>query len=57
MPEENVCKACGGSGLQQDDEEWKYPCSVCGGDGILKPGESREPSESFSVDDTNRTLE
>lgn len=57
MAEENVCKACDGSGLQSDDENWKYPCSVCGGDGILKPDESREPSKSFSVDENNRTME
>jgi DnaJ-class molecular chaperone len=53
----HTCKACGGTGLQADDEFWQYTCSVCGGDGILEPGESLEPSEPFSVDETNRTLE
>ncbi|WP_169728521.1 hypothetical protein [Salibacterium aidingense] len=54
---ENVCKACDGSGLLMDDEQWKYSCSVCGGDGILEAGESPEPDAPFDVDETNRTLE
>ncbi|MDQ0300040.1 DnaJ-class molecular chaperone [Salibacterium salarium] len=54
---ENVCKACDGSGLLMDDEQWKYSCSVCGGDGILEAGESPEPEGPFDVDGNNRTLE
>jgi DnaJ-class molecular chaperone len=52
-----VCVACDGTGLQADDEEWKYPCTVCGGDGVRNLDESPEPDEPFSVDENNRTLE
>lgn len=52
-----TCKACGGTGLQADDEYWQYTCSVCGGDGVLEPGESPEPATHFDVDETNRNLE
>jgi DnaJ-class molecular chaperone len=51
------CKACDGTGLQADDEFWKYTCSVCGGNGFLMAGESLEPKTPFEVDETNRTLE
>ncbi|WP_185819634.1 hypothetical protein [Salibacterium salarium] len=54
---ENVCKACDGSGLLMDDEQWKYSCSVCGGDGVLEAGENPEPEGPFDVDGNNRTLE
>jgi hypothetical protein len=37
-------KACDGTGLLADDENWQYTCTVCGGDGILLPGESTEPA-------------
>ncbi|WP_176222073.1 hypothetical protein [Tuberibacillus sp. Marseille-P3662] len=58
MPhKDRICKACDGEGLLMDDEEWRYTCSVCGGDGIIDPGESLKPSEPFSVDEMNRTLE
>jgi len=52
-----ICKACEGTGLLSDDENWKYTCSVCGGDGVLEAGESPEPSRPFMVDEMNRTLE
>ncbi|MBM7554209.1 hypothetical protein [Thalassobacillus pellis] len=53
----NICKACDGSGLLMDDEEWRYTCSICGGDGVFLQGESPEPSERLDVDEMNRTLE
>ncbi|WP_180316666.1 hypothetical protein [Shouchella shacheensis] len=52
-----TCKACNGTGLLADDENWQYGCSVCGGDGILSPGESTEPTKPFSVDENNRVLD
>lgn len=52
-----VCKACDGTGLLSDDEDWKYKCTVCGGDGIFEPGDSSRPSAPFMVDEMNRTLE
>ncbi|HET7581053.1 MAG TPA: hypothetical protein VFK33_17375 [Bacillales bacterium] len=54
---DQICLACDGTGLQMDDEEWRYTCTVCGGDGVIQEGESLEPDEPFSVDRTNRTLE
>ncbi|SDH92887.1 hypothetical protein SAMN05192534_11562 [Alteribacillus persepolensis] len=54
---ENTCRACDGTGLLMDDEQWKYTCSVCGGDGILQAGEKPEPETAFDVDENNRTLE
>jgi DnaJ-class molecular chaperone len=57
MAEKHLCKACHGTGLLADDENWKYTCTVCGGDGILSPGESPEPEGLFSVDENNRVLE
>ncbi|WP_179298725.1 hypothetical protein [Evansella halocellulosilytica] len=57
MSHENRCKACDGSGLLMDDEEWRYPCTVCGGDGVMSLGEKPEPDKPFSVDQNNRTLE
>jgi DnaJ-class molecular chaperone len=57
MVERHLCKACHGTGLLADDENWKYRCTVCGGDGILSPGESPEPEGLFSVDENNRVLE
>ncbi|MFB4165280.1 hypothetical protein ACE1TI_16085 [Alteribacillus sp. JSM 102045] len=54
---QNVCKACDGTGLLMDDEQWKYSCSVCGGDGVLQVGENPEPDTTFEVDENNRTLE
>ncbi|SET73644.1 hypothetical protein SAMN05421676_107129 [Salinibacillus kushneri] len=52
-----VCKACDGTGLLADDEEWQYTCTVCGGDGVFQAGDNPEPDAPFSVDENNRTLE
>ncbi|WP_408007681.1 hypothetical protein ACJROX_23760 [Pseudalkalibacillus sp. A8] len=52
-----LCKACDGSGLLADDENWQYSCTVCGGDGIFTSGERPEPDHLFQVDENNRTLE
>lgn len=54
---DQVCLACDGTGLQADDEEWKYPCTVCGGDGMMDPGDNPNLDEPFDIDPTNRTLE
>ncbi|SHE33042.1 hypothetical protein SAMN05444392_10132 [Seinonella peptonophila] len=53
----SICKACEGTGLLADDENWQYSCTVCGGDGHLTLGESPEPAKPFAIDDNNRTLE
>lgn len=52
-----VCKACDGTGLLSDDEQWQYRCSVCNGDGVFEFGDKPEPNGPFDVDDMNRTLE
>ncbi|MFB5661877.1 hypothetical protein [Alteribacillus sp. HJP-4] len=56
-PRENECKACDGTGLLMDDEQWRYSCSVCGGDGIFNKGDSPEPDKPFDTDENKRTLE
>jgi DnaJ-class molecular chaperone len=53
----NVCKACEGTGMLADDEEWQYTCTVCGGDGHLYPGDNTEPSNLINVDENNRILD
>ncbi|WP_010278027.1 hypothetical protein [Paenibacillus senegalensis] len=57
MDRNQICKACDGTGLLADDENWQYSCTVCGGDGVLLLGESPERSAFFSVDENNRTME
>lgn len=52
-----ICKACEGTGLLADDENWQYSCTVCGGDGQFLQGESPEPATTFAIDENNRTLE
>ncbi|MDC3425233.1 hypothetical protein NC797_12035 [Aquibacillus sp. 3ASR75-11] len=54
---ENTCKACEGTGMLADDEEWQYTCTVCGGDGIFHPGDRAEPSGLINVDENNRMLD
>lgn len=51
------CKACDGTGLLMDDEQWQYSCTVCGGDGEFSPGDTPEPKTTFKVDEMNRTME
>lgn len=53
----NVCRACEGTGLLSDDEEWQYKCTVCGGDGIKEPGEKTIASNLLNVDENNRILD
>ncbi|MGE8205587.1 hypothetical protein ACQKP0_13600 [Heyndrickxia sp. NPDC080065] len=53
----HICKACDGTGLLADDENWQYRCPVCGGDGIHVSAENRVRSDSFSIDDNNRVME
>ncbi|ENH97170.1 hypothetical protein J416_06982 [Gracilibacillus halophilus YIM-C55.5] len=50
------CKACDGSGLLMDDEEWRYTCSICNGDGFVSKYEAAE-NDIVDTDITNRTLE
>ncbi|MFA8438621.1 hypothetical protein [Pueribacillus sp. YX66] len=54
---EHICKACDGTGMLSDDENWKYSCSVCDGEGVVMPGESTSPSAPLSVDEMNRYLD
>ncbi len=54
---DHICKACDGTGLLADDENWQYSCTVCGGDGTLIPGENRVRTSSFDIDENNRVLE
>jgi len=51
---DDVCLACHGTGMQADDEGWKYECSVCHG-----TGESNKKSAAkvMSVDENNRLLD
>ncbi|WP_163578451.1 hypothetical protein [Gracilibacillus thailandensis] len=51
------CKACEGTGLLMDDEEWRYTCSICHGDGFISRYESKENMELIDVDLNKRTLE
>ncbi|WP_370519766.1 hypothetical protein [Pontibacillus sp. HMF3514] len=51
------CRACDGSGLLMDDEEWRYTCTICGGSGELIAGKPIEQDGNFEVDEMNRTLE
>ncbi len=53
----NVCKACEGTGMLSDDEEWQYTCTVCGGDGEFFPGDRAEPARPINVDENNRLLD
>ncbi|WP_199868527.1 hypothetical protein [Virgibacillus senegalensis] len=53
----NVCKACEGTGMLADDEEWQYTCTVCGGDGSFSPGDRAEPPSPINVDENNRLLD
>ncbi len=57
MMQDHRCKACDGTGLLMDDEQWQYSCTVCGGDGEFRSGDSPEPKTAFDVDEMNRTLE
>lgn len=52
-----VCKACEGTGMLADDEEWQYTCTVCGGDGHFYPEDKPEPSNLINVDENNRILD
>jgi len=49
-----VCKACGGSGKQRDDEGWQYKCSVCHGTGLYW---RENETKVLSVDENNRLLD
>lgn len=51
--DEQICKACQGSGMQSDDEGWQYECSVCHGTGKKAEKDTRV----LSVDENNRLLD
>ncbi|WP_181397538.1 MULTISPECIES: hypothetical protein [Gracilibacillus] len=48
------CKACEGSGLLMDDEEWHYTCTICNGDGFVSRYEEKEMRET---DPNNRIID
>ncbi|SIS83992.1 hypothetical protein SAMN05421790_10614 [Kroppenstedtia eburnea] len=54
---DRVCKACDGTGLLADDENWQYTCTVCNGDGILESRENLDSNRIINVDETNRILD
>ncbi|WP_228275573.1 hypothetical protein [Gracilibacillus oryzae] len=43
------CKACEGSGMLMDDEQWHYTCSICNGDGFV----SRYEEDQHTIIDTD----
>ncbi|WP_162840601.1 MULTISPECIES: hypothetical protein [Gracilibacillus] len=49
-----ACKACDGTGLLMDDNQWQYTCSICHGDGYIA---RMETVEKLEVDETNRVIE
>jgi DnaJ-class molecular chaperone len=53
----NVCRACEGTGMLADDEEWQYTCTICGGDGRIDPENQSSRSNLMNVDDNNRILD
>jgi len=55
-PDENICKACHGDGMQADDEGWQYNCSVCHGTGIV-PSKEQKTVKVLEVDENNRLLD
>lgn len=52
----HVCKACEGTGMLADDEEWQYTCTVCGGEGYVQQ-EHPASSTVLHVDENNRILD
>ncbi|MBM7716542.1 hypothetical protein MHB50_06550 [Siminovitchia sp. FSL H7-0308] len=52
---ENICRACGGTGMLADDEGWQYNCSVCRGAGLIS-GEHPN-AKVMEVDENNRLLD
>ncbi|WP_163536634.1 hypothetical protein [Gracilibacillus sp. YIM 98692] len=55
--QEMKCKACEGSGLLMDDEEWHYTCTICNGDGFVSKFEESATPDLTEMDQNNRTLE
>lgn len=55
VDQENICKACEGTGMLADDEGWQYNCSVCRGSGLI-PGEHPN-AKVMEVDENNRLLD
>lgn len=52
------CRACDGTGLLADDENWQYNCTICGGSGVFNMGEiPAARTQHLDVDEMNRTLE
>lgn len=54
-PDENICKACHGDGMQADDEGWQYNCSVCHGAGVVQLEDKQV--KVLEVDENNRLLD
>jgi len=53
--QEMRCKACEGSGMLRDDEEWNYTCTVCNGNGFVSKYEQKK--EHLETDSNNRYME
>lgn len=56
MDRNRVCKACDGSGLLADDENWRYTCTVCNGDGKVHMDARNTYTNPMAVDENNRTM-
>ncbi|WP_197276464.1 hypothetical protein [Bacillus sp. JCM 19034] len=52
----DICRACEGTGMLMDDEEWQYTCTVCRGEGHINP-ENHSPPALLNVDENNRILD
>ncbi|WP_175480464.1 hypothetical protein [Gracilibacillus ureilyticus] len=50
------CKACEGSGMLMDDEQWHYTCSICNGDGFVSKVEE-DDHPIIDTDVNHRILE
>ncbi|SER98643.1 hypothetical protein SAMN04487944_11491 [Gracilibacillus ureilyticus] len=54
--QEMRCKACEGSGMLMDDEQWHYTCSICNGDGFVSKVEE-DDHPIIDTDVNHRILE
>lgn len=52
--QEFACKACDGTGLLRDDEQWQYTCTICHGDGFVSVFEA---PEKLQVDENHRVMD
>lgn len=52
----DVCRACEGTGMLADDEEWQYVCTICDGKGKAIAENITHPKR-MNVDENNRLLD